>query len=111
MGGHQQENQRLPDHAGKSGALDGAWNEGGELKFARMCERKFGHTVFSPVPPRALHFKNTRNRAVPSHLLLGVQINRVSQWGQKSAPPTPSPVAMFDIPEIRSRSPIHRMRS
>jgi hypothetical protein len=77
MGRHQQEIQRSPDHPGRSGALDGAWNEGGELKFARMCERKFGHKAFSPVPPQALHFKNHRNRAVPWHLLHGAEINRV----------------------------------
>ena len=37
--------------AGKSGTLDGVWKDAGELKFARMCERKFGHTAFSPVRP------------------------------------------------------------
>jgi hypothetical protein len=89
------------DHAGKSGARDGAWNAAGELKFARMWERKFGHTAFSPVPPQALHFKNIRNRAVPLHLLHGAEINRVPHWEQESALPTPSRVGMFDIPEIQ----------
>jgi hypothetical protein len=50
-----------------------------------MWERKFGHTIFSPAPPQALHLKNASERPVPLHVLHGAEINRVPQSGQAPA--------------------------
>jgi hypothetical protein len=63
-----------------------AFNDAWESNWARMCERKFGQTVFAPAPLQTLHFKNANERPVPLHDLQGAANNRVPHSAHESLP-------------------------